>query len=196
MSWSEAFARAFRAVVALVVLYIIAIVLIVLGIAIAINGGGAEIGIGLLFILAGVGLFLLSGLAVFIKVMTDALAEHSSPGVVTEHSSPDGITEHSSRARPPSEEVSPLPPQEPPMQDESQPVASAPVDLIRQLQTQVISLHSENPNDENLLRIRRELAEVWMQVNSASSEEDIQHSAQRFEQLQEEFNQLKLDSRA
>ena len=178
MSWSEAFSRAFQALVALVVLYVVAIVLLALGgWAIWIEGSDVGKVFGLIFIIAGVGLFLLSGLAVFIKVMTDALAEHSSP------------------AEPLTEEVSPSL-QEPSMQEESRPDTRATVGLIIDLRTQVVSLHIERPNDEDLSRIRQELNEVWMQADRARNEEDLQNSIRRFEQLQEEFNQLQFDSKA
>ena len=75
MSWGEAFGRAFSHALALIGFTILSGVIIGLGIGFTFTGDSGVV-FGLLFIVVGSLIFLLSGTATAIKAITDAVTDH------------------------------------------------------------------------------------------------------------------------
>ena len=76
MSWGEAFGRAFSHALALIGFTVLSGVIIGLGIGFTFTEYDSGVVFGLLFIVVGSLIFLLSGTATAIKAITDAVTDH------------------------------------------------------------------------------------------------------------------------
>lgn len=190
MSWGEAFSRAFRAVLALVVIYIIAIILIAMGGGIIgrTDGGAAGIFFGGIFILAGIALVVLSLLAVFIKTITDAITDNQPEQIAAPTPQAQATAVQTSRT--PSVSRSPN------VQAQRTQIESPSNDTLadraslRVLHTQIRDSNSSHPRNPKLREIQEDSAQTWRKLNDDAAYEGSLAFQQDYKRIKEAHRQF------
>lgn len=196
MSWTEAFSRAFRAMLALVIIYITAIVLIVMGGGI-IGGTDGEAGgiiFGGIFILAGIALIVLSVMAVFIKTITDAITDNQPAQIVvpaqTTVPAPQAQAISRGTGSAPSTSQSPKAraqrtTREIPSRDNLANRTS-----LRSLHSQIRDSRNSHPNNTRLREIHEDSLQTWQKLNNDAAYEGSPAFQLAFKRIQEAHQQF------